>query len=362
MKKSIFISLLALCMAFSFCLTGCGKDASDDQPYNYDLSKYIKPANYTGVELEKIEVNVDSDDIQEEILTRREAAKEVEKSTTGIVMSGDAINIDYVGTIDGVEFAGGNSQNKGVDIIIGKAGFIDGFEAGLVGKEVGSTTVLDLQFPENYHSAEVAGKACQFEVTIHTKDVAHIPDYNLEWVKSVSDCESLNEYEELVYDELIERNTAEAENQRNVELWKNLVEQSESLDYPEAELEEAKERYLNSITGTASQYGYTREYYIGIMGITQEKLDQEVEDYAKEVVKNEMLLYYIVREQGMTATDEEYQTAVDNICKDYGFNSEAEFEAQNNTTVEKAFGKKYILNDVYLEKVIDYIIENAKIQ
>lgn len=361
MRKKILVSLLALCTLMVFCLTGCGKSGSDGI-YDYDLSNYIVPANYTGVTISPIDVSVTADDIKAEIDSRREAAAETETVTTGTVASGDAINIDYVGTIDGEEFAGGNSQNKGVDIIVGSAGYIDGFEAGLVGAQVGSTVVLDLRFPDNYGSTDLAGKDCQFTVTIHTKELKHIPDYDLDWVKSVSSCESLNDYEATVYDELLKEATEKAEHDRNNAIWQQLVEKSDALDYPAKELKEEMERYRQYISNYASQFGYTLNDYMSIMGMDEAKLNEEIENYAKEVVKNEMLLFYIAREQGMTVSDEEYSKAIDDIIKEQGFESEQEFEDQYKMTVEELYSKKYIITDIYLEKVMDYIIENGKIQ
>ncbi|MBO4725508.1 MAG: FKBP-type peptidyl-prolyl cis-trans isomerase, partial [Firmicutes bacterium] len=161
-SKKAATSLAAIFLTAALLFTGCG--SSGKEPYDYDLSKYIKPADYIGVTYGKLDTEVTSDDIKAEIDKRRENDAETETVETGTVASGDAIRIDYVGTIDGVEFEGGNSKNMGVDIVVGKANYIEGFEAGLVGAEVGSTVVLDLRFPDDYGSAELAGKNCQFTV------------------------------------------------------------------------------------------------------------------------------------------------------------------------------------------------------
>lgn len=357
-SKKAAASMTALFMAAALIFTGCGSSATSE-PYDYDLSKYIVPANYIGVAVEPVEVTVNSDDIRAEIDKRREKDAETEKVTSGTVASGDAINIDYVGTIDGVEFEGGNTKGMGTDIVVGQAGYIEGFESGLVGAEIGSTVVLDLRFPDDYHAADLAGKDCQFTVEIHSKDVKNVPEYDLEWVKKVSDCKTLNEYEESVYDDLLKTAQEEAEETRNSEIWQKLVEETEALDYPEKEVKAEKEDYKNYIVGYASQFGYSLEDYMSMMGMTEEQLDAEIEDYAKEVVKNEMLLYYIAHAEGITVSEEEYNAEILELCKSMGFESNEEFKEQYGKSVEDTYSRKHFLTNVYIKKVMDFIIENG---
>lgn len=358
-KAKRFIAVIGtLCLTAALLLTGCGS-SNGNEPYDYDLSKYIVPADYMGVAIEKLDVTVSSDDIRAEIDKRREDDATTEKVTTGTVAEGDSINIDYTGTIDGVEFEGGSTKGMGTDIIVGQAGYIDGFESGLVGAEVGSTVVLDLRFPDDYHAADLAGKPCQFTVEIHSRNVKHIPEYDIDWVKKVSDCKTLNEYEESVYDDLLKETREEAEETRNSEIWQKLVEQTEVLDYPEKEVKAEKEDYKNYIIGYASQFGYTLEDYMSMMGFTEEQLNAEIEDYAKEVVKNEMLLYYIAHAEGITVSEDEYNAEIQKACESMGFESNEEFKAQYGKSVEETYSRKHFLTNVYLEKVMKLIIENG---
>ena len=144
-------------------LTGCGKKAKR-QLYNDKLSKYITLADYKGLkvdtksdEFKKYYDNMISSDVSSNNL--------YVKKTEGTVANGDTANIDYTGKKDGVAFDGGTAA--GYDLTIGSNSFIDGFESGLIGKKIGDTVDLNLKFPENYSSTELAGKAVVFTVKIN---------------------------------------------------------------------------------------------------------------------------------------------------------------------------------------------------
>ncbi|MBR6015446.1 MAG: hypothetical protein IK059_05155, partial [Firmicutes bacterium] len=168
-----------------------------------------------------------------------------------------------------------------------------------------------------------------------------------------------NEYEESVYDELLAEKKETAEDDRRQEIWLKLVDESEVLDYPEKELKEEKDSYRDYIKNFAGQYGYTIDQYASMMNMTTDQLENEIENYAKEVVKNEMLLFYIARKENITVSDEEYNRAITDIYTEQGYESEDAFKETYGKTVEQAFGKKYILSDIYLKKVMDFILENG---
>ena len=144
-------------------LAGCGKKAKR-QLYNDKLSKYITLADYKG-----LKVDTKSDEFKEyygNMISSDVSSNNLYvKKTEGTVANGDTANIDYTGKKDGVAFDGGTAA--GYDLTIGSNSFIDGFETGLIGKKIGDTVDLNLKFPENYSSAELAGKAVVFTVKIN---------------------------------------------------------------------------------------------------------------------------------------------------------------------------------------------------
>ena len=159
MKRLISLVIaLALIVCFS---AGCGEE--DRKLYSETkLSKYVQLEGYKGIEIDtssKVYENYYNAIIESDI-----AGNSFYK-VDGVVAEGDTVNIDYVGKKDGIAFSGGTAQ--GQDLKIGSGRFIPGFEEGLVGVELGSTVDLNLTFPEDYGSTELAGKDVVFTVTVN---------------------------------------------------------------------------------------------------------------------------------------------------------------------------------------------------
>lgn len=100
--------------------------------------------------------------------TESESSDDTEFSTdsTLTVQDGDTVNIDYVGTVDGVEFDGGSTDGNGADLVIGSGTYIDDFEEQLIGSHPGDQVSVEVTFPDNYSSEELSGKDAVFEVTV----------------------------------------------------------------------------------------------------------------------------------------------------------------------------------------------------
>ena len=170
MKKKILAALLATVMVFSF--TACG--SKDDGVFVLSEDKLDEYVTLTedfdifNVEIDPI--NVTDDDINVQlnnlIMDKAAGSEKLQKLVNRQVVSGDTVIIDYVGTKDGVAFEGGTSYTS-TDLKIGSGSFIPGFEDGLIGTKPGDVVTLDLTFPEDYSSAELAGQEVQFEVTVH---------------------------------------------------------------------------------------------------------------------------------------------------------------------------------------------------
>lgn len=355
MKKSL-VSLLCLALIVSmFSLTGCGNKKA---PYDYDLSQYVNLGNYMGVEVSALpEITITPEEIQTEIEGRVLAAKTVDQVTEGVVEDGDKVNIDYVGTMDGEAFDGGTAQGK--TLTIGSNEFISGFEAGLIGHSIGEEVVLDLTFPDPYpNNPNLSGKPCQFTVKINSKSVENTPEYGIDFVKAQG-YNSLAEYEKSVHDDLYQAALDSANYAREEEAWTQIVEASEIIKYPEAELAEIKAEYKKMCESYMSSYGYTLDDYLELNGLTQEDFESDATNYAENVAKNEMVLFAIAHEQGLSVSDAEYKEFIEKTCKEQGFESREDFEKKSGSKFEDVISKRNIISSALLEKVMDFILENS---
>ena len=353
-KKILSLGLIAAFAAGAMMLmTGCGEKA----PYSgYDFSKYVKVGEYKGLEYKKIEVSVSDAEVEAEIEDRLEAAAETVASKEGIVEDGDVIDVAFEGKIDGKTFEGGSSDS--FEITVGTTSMIDGFVEGLIGKEVGETVTLDLQFPEDYGKEELNGKDVVFTVTINSKQVKKLPEYNLDFVKNNSKYESLADYEAAVKEELLEEKREEKETDRQSVLWEEIVENSEVIAYPK-EKEELMEITLNSFKTAASNAGKEWGAYLEELGYTEDELNNQITAYAENKVFQELIIYAIADAEGLEVTNEEYEAYMQDVLTQSGYDEET-FEQYYGTTIEAYCEQEGLRASMLLNKVMDKVMEYAK--
>ncbi len=320
MKKIVSLSLCLLFLVAA--LTGCGK--KDRQIFQKTkLEKYVELCEYKG-----IEIDTSSKDYEEfynsAVLEYVDGYNLYKTKKEGKVQKGDTANIDYVGKKNGVAFEGGTAE--GYDLTIGSGSFIDGFEDGLIGVSIGDTVDLNLTFPENYQSEELAGKAVVFTVKVNyvtTDEPREAKDYYAE-----IGFDSLEEYESTV------KNTA---NQNY--LINKVVSDSKVKDYPEADSETMLQATLE----------YHNEYYVQNYNMTLKDLltanNSSLEAYSQslsteavpQMLDTYMVLYHILDTEGL------------------------EIDSQ---TLGKQDIAQEVLKENYAvrEIVAEYLVENAKIK
>lgn len=355
MKKKVFsLGLIAvLSLSSMLLMTGCG----DKAPYEgYDLSEYVTVGEYKGLEYEKTEVKVSESEIQAEIDSRLEAAAETVSVEEGTVEDGDTINVAFEGKIDGETFEGGSSDSY--DITIGTTTMIDGFVEGLIGKEVGETVVLDLQFPEDYGKEELNGKDVEFTVTINSKQVEEVPEYDLDFIKANSDYDNFDDYEASVKADLKAEKESEAESELKSTLWEQIVTASEIIQYP-SEKDELIESTMNSFKQTAEDNDMEWDTYLEQIGYSEEDLTTQITSYAETKVFQEMIVYSIAEAEGLEVTDDEYTEYMDAMLTQSGLDAET-FESYYGMSIEDYCEQEGLRSSLLLNKVMDKVMEYAK--
>ena len=258
------IAALGLALVFVLSFTACG----GNMPYgDYDLEDYIKVGEYKGLEVEKYSIDVTEDEVQEEIQNRLQQAATTTEEKEGKVKEGDTIVIDFVGRIDGKEFEGGSAQNY--SLTVGGGQFVEGFESGLIGAEIGGDpVVVKATFPDDYAlNKDLAGKEAEFTVTVHSRQVTNVPALDMDFIKaSGSKAASLEEYNEEVKEDLYNEKEEEAINNQKAYLWNKVIENTEQMTgddgealYPEEEITRVTDEFVKEYQNYADQYGM--EYY-----------------------------------------------------------------------------------------------------
>lgn len=345
MKKQR-VGAIILASAMVLGMTGCGNKAN---AYN----KYVTLGDYVGVEYTKTVVEVTDDDVQAEVDAFLDTLAETVEVTNRAVKDGDTVNIDYVGKKDGVAFEGGTAE--GSDLEIGSDSFIDGFEDGLIGCEVGESVTLDLTFPEDYQSEDLAGADVTFDVTINSISEKKVPKLTDSVIADNTDYDTVAAYKESVREDLVAQNESNAEQEVRNTVFSKVVESCEVTGYDEAEVKKLVDDEFESFKETAASYedyGYTYEEVLAANGYeTEEQLKEGITEYIKNYLNQKMIIYCIAAKENITVTGEETDKLVQEYMDAYSIQTKEE--------VYDYLGEDYFEVSILSEKVIDFILENA---
>lgn len=349
MMKKQRVSAIVLAGIMMVSMTGCGN--SKARAY----SKYVTLGDYKGIEYTKTVAEVTEDDIQSQVDSFVEGLSETNEVTDRAIKDGDIVNIDYVGTKDGEEFEGGSSE--GYDLTIGSDSFIDGFEDGLIGHNIGEEVSLDLTFPENYGSEDLAGQDVNFKVTINSISTKTTPELTDDLVKDNTDYDTIDAYKESIREDLEASNESSAEQQAESDIFDKVVENCKITGYDEDEVKELVDEQFDSFKSTAESYqsyGYSYEDVLSMNGYeSEDELKKGITEYVKKYLDQKMVLYCIADKEGIKASSDETDKKVQEYMDTYNVTDKDE--------VYDYFGDDYFELQVLSEKVMEFLKENAKL-
>lgn len=352
-KRTLYGFGLVMVLALAVVMTGCG----EKMPYEgLNFDDYIKLGEYKGLTVEKTSVKVTDAEIDQRIQESLEAAAdETDLKTGDKLQNGDTANIDFTGYIDGKEFEDGTS--KDFDLKLGSNSFIEGFESGLVGKKVGETVSLDLKFPDDYQGEKVAGKDVTFKVKINSAKRSKVPEYTDEYVKKNTDYKTKKEYEASVKETLKKEKEKDAAEEQKSKLWSQVMEKTEMIKYPEDELTNYTTVFDTQVDKMAEQYGVDRSQIISqYFGAQDEKsFKAMVEESSKQLIQQEMAIEEIAEKEGLDYTSDEKDAKIEEVKKQ-GYDEES-VKTYTGRTMDQ-----YVHINLLYEKVMDFILENAKIK
>ncbi len=357
MKKQFralgYVLSLALGMTM---LTGCGKkvDGVDQQGMIDKYAAYCDLPDYKGLEYTETKSTVTDADVRNKIdsLLQQYATKTQVKE--GTVADGDNVNIDFVGSIDGVEFEGGNSNGAGYDLTLGSGSMIPGFEDGIVGHKVGDTFNIKATFPENYGKDELNGKEADFKITINYLTQTELPEYNDAFVASYTDATSILEYEDSVRKDLVEQYEQSDKSQNESAIMQVLVEKTTYNEYPQQEMQDLIDKSIAQQEQAASSYGYSLgDYVTARYGFSDEdSFRQYIQGLAEDYIKEKIAVCAVAKDTGITVTKEEVDNYKKKIMDYYSYEDESK--------LEENYSSEDIVYYALAEKVVDFLLENGK--
>lgn len=356
MKKQIKGLSLVLAMTMGVAvMSGCGKKINGvDQEKMVDkFAAYCDLPEYMGIEYEQTKTEVTDADVQSQVNSLLTEYGTTEQITTGKVQAGDNVNIDFVGSIDGVEFEGGNSQGAGYDVVLGSGSMIPGFEEGIMGHEVGESFDIDVTFPEDYGNEELNGKDAVFAITINYISHENLPEYNDAFVASYTDAATIEEYEASVREDL-EKSNAEADKSYNQSaIMQALIEATTYNEYPEEEMKKLIDETVGQVQEQADEYGYALSDYVSAAYgfATEDAFREYVSTTVQDYMKEKIVICAVAKDAGITVSKDEVEDYKKKMMDNYGYTEEKE--------LEEYYKDEDILYYALAEKVVDYLLENG---
>ena len=314
--------------------------------YTLDLDKYVTIGDYKNLKVEKEEIEVTTEEIDDSL---KELYMAFFPGEFGVkdreAVKGDTVNIDYVGKKDDVAFDGGTAT--GANLTLGSGQYIDGFEDGLIGVKPGETVDLNLTFPENYQSEELAGQAVVFTVTMNYI----IPDEIIEEAIPQLGLDDVSNMEELrSYVENSIRTTKEYQNE-NANDSKILEAFLDTCTFQNLEDLSGYFRAMlkQNVTDYATNYGMDEDSFLGMYyGMD---LTTFLDTFTEQTIKETLAMHSLARKEGLEVNDEELA----NTMKEYMENSQVETEEEFLGGESKEAFREYLT----YEKAQQFLLENT---
>ncbi|HHQ6372915.1 TPA: trigger factor [Streptococcus agalactiae] len=312
----------------------------------------VKLGDYKDLSVE-VDVSKEVSDEEVDAKVERERNNLAELTVKdGEAAQGDTVVIDFVGSVDGVEFDGGKGDNFSLEL--GSGQFIPGFEEQLVGSKAGQTVDVNVTFPEDYQAEDLAGKDAKFVTTIHEVKTKEVPALDDELAKDIDDeVETLDELKakyrkelesakEIAFDDAVEGVAIEL-----------AVANAEIVELPEEMVHDEVHRAMNEFMGNMQRQGISPEMYFQLTGTTEEDIHKQYQADADKRVKTNLVIEAIAAAEGFEATDEEIEKEITDLASEY--NMEAD-------QVRGLLSADMLKHDIAMKKAVDVITSSATVK
>ncbi|XXM70953.1 trigger factor [Lysinibacillus sphaericus] len=310
----------------------------------------VKLGDYKGLEVEKMDAEVKAEDVEAELTSLQEKQAELVVKEEGKAEEGDTVTMDFEGFVDGEAFEGGQAENYSLEL--GSGQFIPGFEEQLVGEAAGVEKDVEVTFPEEYHAAELAGKAATFKVKIHEIKTKELPALDDEFAKDADEeVETLAELKEKIEKRLQESKKNEAETAVREALVEKASENAE-VEIPEVMVNSEVDRMMQEFGQRLQMQGMNLDLYFQFSGQTEEDLRAQMTEDAGKRVRTNLTLEAIAAAENLEVSDEEAEEEVNKMAEQYNMSADNIKQALGGLDTLKA--------DLKVRKALEFLVDNSK--
>ena len=313
----------------------------------------VKLGDYKGIKFEKNVYNVTDEDIDNELKRLQERNSRLVDVTDRAAQDGDTVVIDYSGSVDGVKFDHGTAEKQ--NLVLGSNSFIPGFEAQVVGMNIGEERDINVKFPEEYHAEELKGKDAVFHIVLHEIKVKELPEINDEFIKEADGAESVAVYKENAKNRMTEANEKKANRELEDAIIKKVTENAE-LEVNEALVENQVNHMVQEMEYRLMYQGLRLQDYLKYTGQTMEDYKKGYEKQAEEIVRQQLVIDKIIKEENLEATEEEVAAKIEELAKAQEKTVEEFKKTANPQQLD------YARNEITIGKLFDFLKKENEIK
>ena len=309
----------------------------------------VKISSYKGMKIKQFAYTVKDEEVEAELNRVLERNARKVDVTDRAAANGDIVNIDFVGTVDGVKFDGGEAE--GFDLTLGSGQFIPGFEDQVVGMNIGESKDVNVTFPENYQAEALKGKPAVFAVKLNGIKAKELPELTDEFIKEATGSETIEAYKE----KSKERLQANADRRANDDTENSILEAiaaNTEVEIPQAMIEREIDGLVQKFEYQLMYQGLKLKDYLDFLKVTEADFRKNYEEQAKKNVTNQLIISHIIKEEKIEATEEEVDAKVAEQAESVGKETEEYKKGMDPRQFD------YISSDIVSTKLFKTLNEN----
>ena len=324
------------------------------KPFIFTAEVAVKPevtlGEYKGLSVDKVSNRVTAKEVDAKLEEEQKKNARTVVVEDRAVQDGDEVVLDFEGFVDGVAFEGGKGENY--PLTIGSGSFIPGFEEQLIGAEAEKEVEVNVTFPEEYHSEDLAGKAAVFKCTVHEIKAKELPELDDEFAAEVSEFDTLDAYKADIKAKIKEQKIADGNRKKEDQVVEKAVANA-TMEIPEAMIDTQVNQMAQDFAQRIQQQGLSMEQYFQFTGMTAEKMMEELRPQAVKRIETRLVLEAIVKAENIEITDEKLDEELAKMAEAYKMEVEKlkEFMGENE--------KEQMKMDLAVQEAVTFLADNA---
>lgn len=306
----------------------------------------VKLGEYKGLKAAMLPTEATDEDVDKELENMRDRNSRLVSVDDRESQTGDTVELDFEGFVDGVAFDGGKGENYPLEL--GSGSFIPGFEEQVAGHKVDEEFDVNVTFPEEY-AAELAGKDAVFKCKIHEIKMKEMPELDDEFAKDVSEFDTLDELKADIKKQISEKKETEAKTDFENQLMEQVIENME-CEVPECMYEHRTEDMIQDYSYRLKMQGIDLDTYLSYLGQDMDAFKASFRTGAENQVKTAIALEAVVKAENIEATDEEIDAEVQKLAEQYQMDADQ---------IKKAVSEEQLASDIKTRKALDLIVDSA---